>query len=146
VDELLGEQDAACLGDGHRRCAKMLPEEAPELPITHTETTGKIFDAGLVQGPQLDQGQSARDGIRRAAPCPHVRRRLRPTAQARAKTGFLSRRCRGEENHVLGSGRPSRADRTAINARGRHAREETAVESAVAEANRAVTCIMIQVH
>jgi hypothetical protein len=41
VDELLGEQNAAGLGDGDRRRAKMLAEEAPELSLTYTQATSQ---------------------------------------------------------------------------------------------------------
>ena len=37
MDELLGEQNAAGLGDGDRLRAKMLAKEAPELSLTYIQ-------------------------------------------------------------------------------------------------------------
>ena len=68
VDELLGEQNAAGLGDGDRRRAKMLAEETPELPLTYTQATSQGINTSLVQSAKLNQYQGARYGIRRAPP------------------------------------------------------------------------------
>jgi hypothetical protein len=63
VDELLGEQNAAGLGNSDRRCAKMLAEQAPELPLTHTQSTSQGINTSLVQGAELNQRQGARYGV-----------------------------------------------------------------------------------
>jgi hypothetical protein len=63
VDELLGEQNAAGLGDGDRRRAKMLAKEAPKLPFTYTQATSQGINTSLVQGAELNQRQGARYGI-----------------------------------------------------------------------------------
>jgi hypothetical protein len=90
MDELLGEQNAAGLGDGDRRRAKMLAEEAPKLPFTYTQTTSQSINTSLVQGAELNQRQGARYGIRRAAPRAEVGRGFRPAPQTRAKACLLS--------------------------------------------------------
>src|SRR5262249_39157989 len=63
VDELLGEMDAARLGDRKRRSAQMLAEEAPQLPLADSEPVSQILDAGLVQGAEFDQRKRARHRV-----------------------------------------------------------------------------------
>ena len=103
MDELLGEQHAARLGDGDRRGAQMLPEQPPELALADAEPSGQRIDIRLVQRAELDQRQRARDGVGGAAPGAEVRRGFRPAAQAGAKAGLLGRRGRRVERDVLPS-------------------------------------------
>jgi hypothetical protein len=55
VDELLGEQNAAGLGDSDGRRAKMLAEEAPELPLAYTQAASQGINRRPVQGAKLNQ-------------------------------------------------------------------------------------------
>jgi hypothetical protein len=55
VDELLGEQNAAGLGDGDGRRAKMLAEEAPELPLAYTQAASQGINRRPDQGAKLNQ-------------------------------------------------------------------------------------------
>jgi len=146
VDELLGEQNAAGLGNSDRRCAKMLAEEAPELPLTHTQSTSQGINTSLVQGAELNQRQGARYGIRRAAPRAEVGRGFRPAPQTWAKACLLRSRRRGVECHILRPRRPRWTDGAAVDARGFDAGEEPAVETGIAQADRAVASAVIEIH
>ena len=68
VDELLGEEDPAGLGDGDRRGTEMLVKEAPQLALADAQAFGQIIDARLVERAKLDQGERAGDGVGGATP------------------------------------------------------------------------------
>jgi hypothetical protein len=124
----------------------MLAKKTPELPLAETEPTCQTVDIGLVQSAQLDQGKRARHRIRRPTPCAQIGRRLRAASQAGAETCFLCRRRRRKENDVPRMRRARRTNRAAVDTGGFHSREETAVEARIAQAEGAVTSIMIEVH
>ena len=59
----------------------MLLEQAPQLALADAEASGYV-DIGLVQRAVLDQAQSARHCVPRAAPSAEIGRGFRPAAQA----------------------------------------------------------------
>ena len=131
MDQLLGEQHPAGLGDGDRRGAEVALEQATQLPLAHAEAVGKALHVGAVQGAGLDQREGARDGVGGSLPGGKVRRGLRAAAQAGSEPGRLSRRRGGEEGDVLGLGDARRADRPAVDAGRLDAHEQAAVEPGV---------------
>ena len=146
MDQLLGQQHAAGLGDGDRRGAEVLAEQPPQLPLADAEPVGQGVDVAVVERAGLDQDERAGDGVRRAAPGAEVRRGLRPAAQAGAKARLLRRRGGGIEGHVLALGRARRADRAAVDAGGLHPDEQAPVEAGVAGFKGAVAGVVIEIH
>src|SRR5882762_8388626 len=124
----------------------MLTTQAPELSLAQPEAAGQGVDASLVEGSQLDQRKRAGHRVRRAPPGALVRRRLRPAPQARAEPRLLCRGRRGIEGHVLRSRRARRTDRAAVGAGRLHSGEEAAVEPSIAQLERAVARVVIEVH
>src|SRR5260370_14682104 len=120
--------------------------QAPELALAQSQAAGQGIDAPLVQCSQLDQRQRAGYRVRRAPPGPLVRCRLRPAPQARAEPRLLGRGGGGIERHVLRPGRARRTDRTAIDAGRLHGNEEPAVEANVAQRQRAVARVVLEIH
>ncbi len=133
VDELLGEEDAAGLGDRDGRGAEMLVEEAAELALAEAEAGGEGFDGGgrAVEGAVGDEGECAGDGIRSAAPGGELGCGLGPAAEAGTEAGFLRGGCGGEEAAVLRPGGAGGTDGAAIDAGGGDADEDQAVETGV---------------
>jgi len=138
VDELLGEQDPSGLRDRDGRRTEVCAEQPAELAFADAEPRGECVHIGLVQSAELDERQSARHGVRRAAPGGEIRCRFGPAAQTRPEAGGLRGRRRGEEAHVLALGRPRRTDGTAVDAGRLHADEQLAVEACVAGPEGAV--------
>src|SRR5260370_28418600 len=124
----------------------MLATQASELAFAQSEAAGQGIDAPLVQRSQLDQRQRAGYRVRRAPPGPLVRCRLRPAPQARAEPSLLCRGGGGIERHVLRPRRTRRTDRTAIDAGRLHGNEEPAVEANIAQRQRAVARVGLEVH
>ena len=101
VDELLGEQDPAGLGDGDRRGAEVLVKEAPQLALADAQAFGQIIDARLVERAKLDQGERAGDGVGGATPGAEIGSGFRAAAQAGAEPCLLGGGGGGIEGHVL---------------------------------------------
>jgi hypothetical protein len=91
---LLGEQNAAGLGDGDRRRTKMLAEEAPKLPFTYTQTTSQSINTSLVQGAELNRIRSAK-AFFNSSNNPVLRNTSLPSADAAAIAVAGSRPGRG---------------------------------------------------
>ncbi len=146
MDQLLGEQHAACLRDGDGRSAQMLAKKSAQVALADAEPIGERLDIRGVERPELDQRERARHRVRCAAPGPHIGRSLRPAAQARAEACLLRRRSGGIEDDVLSAWRARGTDRTAVDSRRLHADEQSAVETGVALADRAIARVMIEIH
>ncbi len=146
LDQLLGEQHAAGLGDRDRRGAEVLAEQPPQLPLADAQPVGQAVDVRLVERAGLDQAERAGDRVRGAAPGGEVRRGLRPAAQAGAEAGALCRRGGRVEAHVLALRGARRADRPAVDAGGLHPHEQPAVEAGVAGGKRAVAGVVVHIH
>ncbi len=146
MDQLLGQQHAAGLGDRDRRGAQVLAEQAPQLALADAEALGQGVDVGLVECAGLDQAQRAGDGVRGAAPGGEIGRGFGTAAQARPVAGFLGAGGREVEGDVLGFRRAGRADRTAIDAGGLDAYEQASVEPGVAGGDGAVAGVGVHIH
>ena len=146
VDQLLGEQYPARLGDGDGRGAQVPAEQPPQLAFADAEAPGQGVHVALVESAGLDQDKGPGDGIGGAAPGAEVGRGLRPAAQTGSKARLLRRRGRGIENNVFALGRTGGTDRAAIDAGSLHRGEEAPVEAGVAGFNRAVTGVVIEIH
>src|SRR5262245_41770602 len=101
MNELFGQQHAPWLRDRDRCGTEMLLEQAPQLALADAEPSGQRIDLGIVQRAVFDQAQSARDGIRRAAPSAEIGRGFGPAAQTRTKARFLCGSRGRKEGDVL---------------------------------------------
>ena len=146
MDQLFGEQHAPRLRHRHRRCAKMLHEESPQMTFADSQPLGERFHAAVfaIQCTVGNQCQSARNRVRRAAPRRHFRRGLRPAAQTRAVPVLLRGGGRPEKTAVLKLRGPRRTNRAAIHARRRHPDEYQSIETRIPAAQRAITDLPIR--
>src|SRR5262245_20569852 len=95
----------------------MLAKEPTQLALADTQTFSQIVDARFVECAALDQRERSCHRVRRSVPGCEARRNFGSATQARSEAGGL-RGCRGKiEQHVLATGRPNGADRTAEDAR-----------------------------
>src|SRR6185437_4723071 len=146
VDQLLGEQDPAGLGNRYGRGAEVLTEQPAKLPLADPQPIGQGADACLVQHTHLDERKRSRDGVRNTAPSAEIWRGLRPAAETWPEAGLLG--CSGGwiEDDILRARGPRGADRTAINPRRLDGREEAAIKAGVADRDGAVAGVVVEVH
>ncbi len=118
VDQLLGEEHSAGLGDGEGRRAEVLKEESAKLAFAEAEALCELLYGGFVavECAGVDQRQRARDGRGGASPRGEMGSRFRAAAEAWAESCFLCCGGRAEEPAVLKLRRARRADGPAIDA------------------------------
>jgi hypothetical protein len=116
------------------------------MPIGHTETMGKVFDADFIEQTVLDETRSSlsQPSARIDPGIPWCQ--LGTTAQARAKAGRFRRRGAREEQTVLSFGCLEVAYGTAVYPRRRDANEETPVESSVVSLEGPIAMGWIEMH
>ena len=146
-EELLGQQQALGLRQLDRRDAKLLPDGAAELARAQPQVSRQLLQAApIVQGARLDsrRGRAGRSA-HRVDRC-KAGSQLGPASQARPESPLL-RQCRvAEEPAPAAGGRPRRADRPAIDPRGRDPDEEQAVEAGITRGQGSVTRLVVNSH
>jgi len=146
VKQSLGEVHAARQRYLEWSRAEMLQKQTTKVSRGDAEPAGEWLDAPVVQRPFADQAHRAGHRDRRPLPGRSSWRRLGSASQARTISGARCRRRGREIPDVLVLGRPDRADRTAIHARGGDADEEAAVKARISRAAGAVAGTPIQIH
>src|SRR5712671_206748 len=124
----------------------MLSEQPPQLARADAEPIRKAFDIDRIEAAGLDQGERARHRVGGAAPEREIGRRLRPAAQAWAKTGLLGRSGGRIERYILELRGARRANRPAVDAGGFDTHKQPAVETGIAGRNRAVAGVAVHIH
>ena len=146
-EELLGQEQALGLRQLDRRDAKLLPDGAAELARAQPQVSGQLLQAApIIQGTRLDsrRGRAGRSA-HRIDRC-EAGRQLGPASQARPEPLLLRQGGVAEEPAPAASGRPRRADRPAVDPRGRDPDEEQAVEAGITRGQGSVTGLVVDSH
>ena len=136
----------AGLGHRDRGGSQVLLEQASEMSLSHAQAPRQGLHVAVVQGPEVDQGEGARDRVGGPVPGAELRRGFRAASQAGPESGKLRRRRRTEEPHILRPGLPGRTDGPAIDSGRDDAPEQLPVEADVPGGEGAKTGGGIQVH
>ena len=104
MDQLLGQQHAAGLGDGDGRGAQVLAELSPQLARADAGPGGQRVQVAVVQRAQLDQLQRARHAGGQPRRGAGGGRDFRAAAQAGMEAGLLRGRGRGVEDDIARQG------------------------------------------
>ena len=139
--QMLGGQQALGLQVLQRRNAQARLEDAPQVPVAHTQALCQLSHRRRALGAAGNQPQRMLQqqggGILRG-PGQLARSHLGPAAQAGAKPGLLGLRRQIEKAAVLRPRRAHGADRAAVDAGGRDPCKELPVKACIAGAQRQV--------
>ena len=138
VDQRVCRGEALRLGDGDRRRAEMLAEQAADLPLTEAEPVAERVDLRLIQPAAVDQVERPADARRRAVPRRAARGRVGAAPLAGAVTGGDSLGGGRDEGDVPEQRRPRRAYRAAEDTGRADTGEERAVGTRIAGDDRGV--------
>jgi hypothetical protein len=147
--QLLGRQQPARLQVLDRRHAELGLEDAAQVALADADARGQARHRRIIGQPGVRIVHQPRRLLRQDRrrildrPPRRARRQFRAAAQARPETGRLGQRRMGEETAVLAPWRAHAAYRPAVDAGGRHAGEEAAVETCVTGLEGAVACVRI---
>jgi hypothetical protein len=130
-EQPLGEQEPLRLRVFDRRDAELRVEDPPQVAARHAHARRQMLDAALVEHAVLDQVDGALREPRDRVDARIAGRELRPAAQARPIAFDFGSGGAREEVAILAARQAHRAHRPAIDARRRHADEESAVEARI---------------
>ena len=119
------------VGNGKRRCAKMLCKKPAQMAAGHTEPVCELLDRTLVQRAIGYQAKTPANRCGCATPRRSSGGALWSTAQAGTQTGLRGRCCTRKKCDVFRFGSNSRADGPAIDTGRLYSDEKLPVESRV---------------
>ncbi len=132
LEQLLREPEPPGLRERDRRHAEPMLDRAPQVTRADTELGGELVDRAVIERALRDPCRRGGDQTIDGVDLRVAGRELGTTAEARAKPRGLGLRRGVEERAPRTTGCARRADRPAVDPRGRHADEEHAVEPPIA--------------
>ena len=146
-EQALGEQQALRLRELDWRHPELFPERAPQMTIAHPEAGRQTLDSpALDEEPILDHARGPRRQRTHGVDAGVAGRQLRAAAQARPEALGFRQRGRREEPAAIATRHAGRTHGPAVDARRRHADEETAVEAGIARAQGLVAAVVVEHH
>lgn len=145
--ELFSQEQPPRLGDLDRRDTELMPHCPTQMPRAGSQFPGQIFEPlSVAERTGINACHCAPRQTRNRIDRRQPRSEFRPATETRPESLAFRQRCGRKEPAAVGSRRPGRADRPAINARGRHPHKEQAVEASVARGQSPIANVIVEEH